>query len=277
MTGITCYDTILNSQYPNDAAAYAAYVDGHLADQPNYPYIVSAFPGADHLSVTLLDGDADAADVENGAMVPSQVPAWHARQVARGITRPVVYAPAITMSQGVLPVLERAGIALAQTRLWTAHYGDGEHICGPGTCRLLGVPADGTQWTPNSGGRDLDQSLLLPDFFGVPVPPPAGNWTFGAPGALSAQGGHTTVRLTWAPPVDAPVPATAYRIWVYRGTRADKSTLVASYPRTADGVLTWEGGSLATGKVYTAHVSAMGPNGTRLRAFCYASAIFATA
>ncbi len=273
---ITMYDTIVNSQYPPGLQAAAAYVDGHIADQPNYDYIVQAFPEADHMSITLRGADADAADVENGAMIPQQVPGWHTRQVARGIERPVIYASAYTMSQGILPALERAGIALAQTRLWTAHYGR-EHICGPGTCGLLGVPANGTQWTPNSGGRDLDESLLLADFFGTPVPPPNGNWTFGAPATLAAQGGHTSVRLTWTPPSDAPVLPAAYKIWVYRGTRAAVSTLVPSYPRTAQGALTWEGGSLDTGKVYTAHVSAMGPNGTRLRPYCYAPAIFATA
>jgi hypothetical protein len=166
VAGITMYDTAYNDQYPAGAAAYAAYVDGGIGNQPNYAYIVSAFPKAEHLSVALFaDNNADVLDVEAGAAVPSDIPAWYARQVARGIKRPVIYASASTMNSSILPVLRQAGIALAQTRLWTAHYGEGEHICGPGSCGALSVSADGTQWTSSAGGLVLDQSLLLSDFF----------------------------------------------------------------------------------------------------------------
>jgi hypothetical protein len=269
---ITCYDTIADDQFPAGAAAYAGYVDGQLDDQPNYSFILAQFPNAEHLSITLFaDVDADTADVENGAMAPADVPGWHARQVARGIARPVVYASAWTMQHQVLPVLAGAGIGRAAVRLWTAHYGQGEHICGPGSCGALGTDADGSQWTPNALGRDLDQSALLPGFFGEL---PAG-WTYGPPLALAATGGHTSVRLEWQPPQGYPELPAAYRIWVYRGTHASAGTLVPSYPRTAAG-LDWEGGSLERGKVYTAHVSAEGPGSTRLRDFGFAAAIFMT-
>ncbi len=69
------------------------------------------------------------------------------------------------MNDSILPVLSQAGIARAQTRLWTAHYGLGEHICGPGSCGALSIDADGTQWTSSARGLVLDQSLLLEDFF----------------------------------------------------------------------------------------------------------------
>ena len=79
---ITCYDTILNSQFPGGAQAYAAYVDGGVGDQPNYDWIVAAFPGAQHLSIALNPAhDADALDIENGAAAPEDFPGWHARQV----------------------------------------------------------------------------------------------------------------------------------------------------------------------------------------------------
>lgn len=171
MTGITMYDTSLNDQFPAGAAAYAGYVDGGIGNQPNYAWLVSAFPGAHHMSITLFDADADAADVENGAMTPAEVPGWHARQVARGVARPVIYASAFTMNEDILPVLSSAGIARPSVRLWTAHY-DGEHICGPGSCGALSVDADGTQWTSAAMGRVLDQSLLLGNFFGTPPPAP---------------------------------------------------------------------------------------------------------
>jgi hypothetical protein len=160
------YDTALNDQFPGGAQAYAAYVDGSLGNQPNYAYIVTTFPKAQHLSIALFASDnADALDVEPGAAGPGDVPAWYARQVKRGIQRPCVYASVSTMQGSILPVLSQAGIPRANVRLWTAHYDVGEHICGPDSCRSLSLNADGTQWTPNALGLVLDQSLLLENFF----------------------------------------------------------------------------------------------------------------
>jgi hypothetical protein len=163
---ITMFDTAFNDQFPSGGAAYAGYVDGHVGNQPNYAHIVSAFPRAQHLAVTLSASfNADALDVEAGASSPSDIPGWYGRQVARGVRRPVIYASASVMNDEILSVLSRAGISRANTRLWTAHYGVGEHICGPGTCGALSVNADGTQWTSNARGLVLDQSLLLGSFF----------------------------------------------------------------------------------------------------------------
>lgn len=174
MTGLTMFDTAWNDQFPSGAQAYAGYVDGDVGDQPNYDWIVSAFPAAHHLSIALFAGnDADTLDVEPGAAEPSDIPGWYLRQVARGIARPVIYANAYTMDAEVLPVLSAAGIARAGTRLWSAHYGLGEHVCGPRSCGALSVDADGTQWSDNALGRALDQSLLLGNFFGAP---PAPSW-----------------------------------------------------------------------------------------------------
>jgi len=168
---ITLYDTIYNGQFPAGAAAYAGYVDGALADQPNFRWIVSAFPHAHHLSIALFaDHDADALDVESGAASPEDIPGWHARQVKRGIARPVIYASAYTMKEQVLPVLARAGITRSSVRLWSAHYA-GEHRCGPASCGQVPEDVDGTQWTSNAMGRVLDQSLLLDSFFGTPPAP----------------------------------------------------------------------------------------------------------
>jgi hypothetical protein len=118
------FDTALNDQFPAGAAAYAAYVDGGIGNQPNYAYIVRAFPKAQHLSIALFASDnADALDVEPGASAPSDIPGWYARQVARGIRRPVIYASASAMNDDVLPVLSQAGIGRASTRLWTQAVG----------------------------------------------------------------------------------------------------------------------------------------------------------
>ena len=160
------YDTIFNDEFPTGAQAYAAYVDGGIGNQPNYAYIVKTFPRASHLSIALFSSDnADALDVEPGAATPGDVPGWYRRQKARGVFRPCVYASASTMQSSVLGELKSAGIVRGDVRLWTAHYGAGEHICGPASCGLLSVEADGTQWTDDALGRSLDQSLLQGDFF----------------------------------------------------------------------------------------------------------------
>lgn len=147
------FDTALNNQFPAGAAAYAGYVDGGIGNQPNYAYIVTAFSKAQHLSIALFASDnADALDVEPGASVPSDIPGWYARQVARGIKRPVIYASVSAMNDDILPVLGQARIGRANIRLWTAHYGLGEHICGPASCGALSNDADGTQWTSSAMG-----------------------------------------------------------------------------------------------------------------------------
>ncbi len=160
------YDTAQNDQFPPGAAAYAAYVDGAIGNQPNYAYIVNTFPAAHHLSIALFAGDnADALDVEPGAASPSDIPGWYSRQKQRGIQRPCVYASVSTMADSITQVLDQAKIARDQVRLWSAHYGLGEHICGPASCGAISAEVDGTQWTSSALGRNLDQSLLQQNFF----------------------------------------------------------------------------------------------------------------
>ena len=160
------YDTIYNNQFPAGVQAYAAYVDGGLGDQPNYAYIVNTFPKAEHLSIALFSrNNADALDVEAGAATPGEIPAWCTRQRQRGIQRPCIYASASTMEGSVLPTLSQSKISRASVRLWSAHYGLGEHICGPASCGAMSVEADGTQWTSSALGLVLDQSELQSNFF----------------------------------------------------------------------------------------------------------------
>jgi hypothetical protein len=168
---ITMADSALNVAFPGSLAAYAAYVDGGIGDQPNYDYVVAAFPHAHHLSIALFAShDADALDVELGAARPGDVAMWYARQKARGIARPCLYASASTMEFLIVPAIRAAHIARAEVRLWSAHYGEGEHICGPGTCEAVSIDADGTQWTnqaPGANGGVIDLSILRDDFFGA--------------------------------------------------------------------------------------------------------------
>lgn len=160
------YDSVQNDQFPPGAQAYAAYVDGSVGDQPNYAFIVDTFPDAYHLSIALFaSNNADALDVEAGASAPSDIPAWYATQIQRGIQRPCVYASVSTMADSILPTLSQANIARDTVRLWSAHYGLGEHVCGPDSCGAISIELDGTQWTSSALGLNLDQSQLQDDFF----------------------------------------------------------------------------------------------------------------
>lgn len=161
---ITMFDSVNAGMLP-PGYAYAGYVDGIFRD---YGQITALFPGADVLSIAVFAADdADCLDVETGDASPGQAAGWAARQAARGVARPCLYAAVSTMSQ-VIAALTAAGVSRSGVRLWSAHYGAGEHICGPSTCGLITVPMDGTQWTDVADGKNLDQSLLLPDFFAGP-------------------------------------------------------------------------------------------------------------
>jgi Putative peptidoglycan binding domain len=182
MTGqLTMFDAIGNDQFPPGADAYAGYVDGSLGDQPNFAYVVSAFPGAQHLSIAINPAhDADALDIESGAATPESAAGWYQRQKARGIARPCLYADASMMESDVVPVITAAGIARESVRLWSAHYTGSPHICGPSSCGATSIDMDATQWTSSAvvdgQARDLDQSLLLAGFFGDPKPAPVESW-----------------------------------------------------------------------------------------------------
>ena len=166
-----CFDTIFNHQFPHDGDAYAGYVDGRIGDQPNYSWIVANFPGKFHLSITVLGNDAECLDIESGAATVESAAKWYAFRKAAGVTRPVFYASASLMDSALIPAIKAAGIPRSGYRLWSAHYGDGKHICGPGSCGLMSIPADGTQWTDHTGTLSVDQSLLIPSFFSGIAPP----------------------------------------------------------------------------------------------------------
>ena len=185
---ITMYDAIYVANLeppPPHAQAYAGYVDGRW---PDYFAIKAAYPRAHLLSIAVFPSDdAEALDIENGDATPAQAPAWVKRQHARGVKRPVCYASADAMIQ-VWANLQAAGIARTGVRLWSAHYGAGEHICGGGTCGYkngdghMVPPCDGTQW---DDGAKYDTSILLDSFFEEATmydtpPAPPGKWPHGA-------------------------------------------------------------------------------------------------
>jgi hypothetical protein len=170
---LTMYDAVDIGQIPSNPAAVAGYVDG--AWQTAHA-LAARFPHARLLTIAVFAADdADCLDIETGDATPAQAAAWYARQKTRGVQRPCLYASVELMQAQVIPVLKAAGISRGDVRLWAAHY-SGRHICGPASCGELGIDADGCQFTDAAFGRNLDQSMLLPDFFTVtpaPVPQPA--------------------------------------------------------------------------------------------------------
>lgn len=242
-------------------AAYASYVDGGIGDQPNSARVRAAFPSAHHLSIALnADHDADCLDVEPHAASPADVQRWVTRQHVRSTVRPCVYASVALMREEIIPLIAPGALVGWNPRLWTAHYGQGKHICGPRTCGELPTDADGTQWTSTflGNGGEIDASLLADDFFGPAGPPSA--WVFGAVRGLTAVAGHTSVLLSWSAP-GTPEPAGVHH---YQVTVRHEGQDVASYPRDVGkggNPQTWQGGSLQPGTVYEAMVRAMTADG----------------
>jgi hypothetical protein len=162
------YDSVDLSQVPANAPAVAAYTDGRFA---NVPEARARFPGAHILTIAVFaKDDADCLDIERGDATPDQAAGWVARQLARGVKRPCLYASASVM-QVILESVSVAGVSRDTVRLWSAHYTMESHICGPHSCKAMTLPADGTQWTDRALGKNLDQSLLDDDFFGTVSPP----------------------------------------------------------------------------------------------------------
>jgi len=171
---ITMFDDITVSTLPSGHDyAYAGYTGGHW---PTFPELQQRFPGHRLFSVAVWRGDdGECLDIEKGDAEIEDAPGWYERQVARGVWRPGLYT-----SAGNLRALEREmarhHIERRAYRLWSAHYTRRPHLCGPRSCGFGLSEADGTQFTSQALGLNLDQSLLLPDFFDgrpAPVTPPA--------------------------------------------------------------------------------------------------------
>jgi hypothetical protein len=160
---LTMADSITAANLPAGYNAYAGYVDGNW---PDYPQIAAQFPSAHLLSITVFGTTpATACDCENGDLTPAQAISWAQGRLSSNVWRPVIYADVSTMASSIVPGLT---MPQASVRLWSAHYGAGEHICGPSTCGLVSVNMDGTQWTDTASGTNgsqIDASVLNAAFF----------------------------------------------------------------------------------------------------------------
>jgi len=151
-----------------DADAYAAYDDGFYN---NLAQIRAAHPNADILSIAVNANDvADALDIEKGAATDAQLVAWYKKSLSAGVTKPTVYA-AVSNMDGALRTLANAGIPRTAVRVWTAHFTNESHLCGPTTCKECETSADATQFTQTADGRSLDESVCEANFFTRNTPP----------------------------------------------------------------------------------------------------------
>ena len=163
---LSCADSTVPEHLLAGYDAYLGYVDG---DWPTYKQIVQLFPDAQHISLTVFGGKAvaDGVDCEAQDTSPEGAAAWVEYRLSAGSARPIVYASASSMG-AVIDALAARDIAREEVRLVSAHYGEGEHICGPDSCKATAVEMDGTQWTDAASGRVhslIDASTLDPDFF----------------------------------------------------------------------------------------------------------------
>jgi peptidoglycan hydrolase-like protein with peptidoglycan-binding domain len=180
---LTMADSIFPANLPGGYDSYLGYVDGLW---PTAALLPGKFPGKPVVSLTVKGGTAvaDGCDVENGDLTPQSGAQWAADEIAAKDGRPVIYAGAETMAS-VLTELAAVKVARASVRLLSAHYGDGEHVCGPATCRQTSITMDGTQWTdaaPGTDGTAIDASALASDFFGTPATDPDPTLRLGATG-----------------------------------------------------------------------------------------------
>lgn len=117
--------------------------------------------------------ECDALDIEPGNAFPSEAPAWSKawlKIAGHVLPRPTHYQSASTTSLVVSEMLD-SGFKRSDFNIHSAHYGHGEHICGPATCGY--AQADGTQWADKGpAGQNVDQNIFAAYFFKGVAPTP---------------------------------------------------------------------------------------------------------
>ena len=181
---VVMYDSVDVSQFPPNPQAVAGYVGGHW---PTYNELVAKFPNALHLSIAVQASQhARCLDVEPGDATPAQAPGWFQGHADHSQGLPVLYGSASAVNE-INTAMQRAGISRDRYLIWSAHYTFHAHICSPQTCGY--PPADATQWTDKSGGKNLDESLCADYFFQRhPAPPPTPEGTIAITGFLMQDG-----------------------------------------------------------------------------------------
>jgi len=177
MTTLVMYDGITKDVplLPANGDIYAGYDDGSFND---VAAIAARFPNKPVVSIDVTGGNAaQALDVETGDATPANIDPWLANLA---LTGPVFDQPIIYMSVNVA----KANFPSAHPNgclLWTAHYTNQLHICGPNSCGSLPYNADMTQWESLA---NYDTSAVNPAHFiwkgsdPVPTPKTQNGWAF---------------------------------------------------------------------------------------------------
>lgn len=166
------YDDVTLDLIPPNPPAVAAYVDGRFANIDEarrrfphaiiLPICVSSSTDAAGIHIKEEALDDEPGDATNATAVP-----WTRRQLAKGRI-PVLYTSASNVA-ALVATLTAAGISRDRYLIWSAHFTNVPHICGPHTC---GFPqADATQFTDRALGRSLDESLCSDHFLPRATPP----------------------------------------------------------------------------------------------------------
>jgi hypothetical protein len=151
MATLYMYDDVTVSLIPLDAKIIACYNDGRYK---NVDAVRARFPHAVIVTIAVrASDDAEVLDDEPGDATDAEVYAWLKRQHARGVYCPVIYKSAGGVDRLMLTMTANGFVHGKDFLIWSAHYGNGPHICGPDTCKLTKIKCDWTQYT--SAGRTL--------------------------------------------------------------------------------------------------------------------------
>jgi hypothetical protein len=160
MATVWMYDAVNASNIPKSAQIVAGYVDGRYA---NYGQIVSEFPSALHVSITVLGtAGARVADCETGDLTPAQAAAWAHEEIRAG-RRPTIYSNESSHGD-IANALAAEGLAFQKdVDWWAAGYTNSPYLA-PGSVA--------TQW---KGGMTApyDVSDTNGVWPGAVTPPPS--------------------------------------------------------------------------------------------------------
>lgn len=161
-------DAIVVADLQAGLPAYAGYFDGIYANLGAMStWIAANAAGAELLSITVFGNNgAMCIDIEPGNAVPSQAPGFYENPDHGPAIAPWFYMSAGDMT-AVQDALANAGIPRSQYFLWSAHYGVGQHLCGPQTCGFGLSQADATQWASND---QFDTSIVQEYCFNITDP-----------------------------------------------------------------------------------------------------------
>lgn len=172
MTTLVMWDDVTASLIPADAEYVGYYVDGRYA---NEAAIKARCPKAKLVGIAVTEADnADVLDVETGDAQIADIYYWLHRGQKPVTTRlPTIYTSVDNVDRMMLTMAANRFVHGRDFLIWSAHYTDSAHICGPTTCALTHTACDATQWTSHANSQSLDESECLPEFFkAAPVPPP---------------------------------------------------------------------------------------------------------